>query len=1570
MKKGFRLRRKTRRRLALVGIVTLAVGLTAFGLFFVRRWQTDARMAGHRERGFAAYAAQDRMKALDEFARFLKSLRNARDAEVLKAYGLTRAKVTEFDGRHQLEAIDVLRRYLALQPEDRATRLETLKLCNRAGLLVEALDQASRLRPADLKQCSAEHVDALMEEARAHLGTRSTDRPRAEAVISRLLELSPGNLQALGMYLAHLDQTQREDQARLWAEGLAAKDPKNADLRLIAALARLGRVSDRTQYDAARASLAEAAGMQLDQPTTPQPITDPNKAHMLLRAFDDLRMFGHSLAVLRASTGIRGEQDLRPLLARRLWSENLDDEVVALTAELDPRALDIDTDLIAFRNLSLKRLGREDQARPLLADLQAREWDHRGRAWYAAIKEVDASKSANPAIFARSLQMVIKEKNPLEPVFQAWLGDALAAVGQGEEARQAWRQAANSPLTPGWSAPLLREAESLLSEGRAEEASEAATKALSLAPNRLLVNVIWLEAHAARLSSGSLGSPQPADLMPRLDELTTSLTQAPTPASAELLQRLLPVRIALLVRGGKESEARKTLETALNADPPPSAETLRRLAAISTAERLGLEQTILDRTSVAHGDSAGTFYAKAAAFAFAGRPEKGLEVLTQAAEKSARNDPEFRAALARYQEFIGHPDALASWISLGDLYTEILQVQTLCLESGVTPQNPAFLERTIERYRKLASASDNERDAREQLARARVLMAHSPGQRERDESVQILSGLIADQRDTPSVRVLLARALMMGDRPDLVRATQQLTEAAKQRPDDAVIAVQLARLYQQSQDYSKAKQSLQKLLRVAPASASGVMEASAMLVEIGETGEAIAAMQVLATRLGSETPAPVLVRLGELLIGQRDFAEAGKVFDRLLASPVLDAESALTAAIFLGARGDQDRAERALTKAKEFVPESARRTLLDARFVLAVQRDASKARALLTQAVEADPTLVDAWTRLVTSHLEARDYAKAEEIASKALQANPTEGRVGVLLAQAKRGDAPLDAESLRPIIEQMARDPSSRGLVPVYEELERLRLEKMLDDPASLKALANKFEGLLAVQVQVIERLSNLDPPDLAGAASLAGAALGRFPASPEPARLASGIYSALGRWEDALSAARAWQQRDVSQPVGADVVIAESLIRLRQPAQASRVLVDRLAAAAKTPEEPLSIAILHTHGRALVAAGRDREARELWRPYLSKSPIFRVQIWLDAVAREIADPAIAQAWLADVTPVIASDVPAEQLALAGSMSTLAVRSPEAERKKLLTEAKSILDRLIASPEQATPAVLEARAASILALGDQAGAEAAFAELVERAGDRPIALANLARFALDRGDLPKAESLAARALKSGPSDRFAIEAMIAILRHNAQGLVRAGRLPEARVVSARAREIFEPVRTSAPMDMGVLGQAALLSQNAGDFAQAEQIYRLMLKQDIAPKMAALLRNNLAYAIVRNPASTTDSLREARSLAEQALKEANVPEVRDTLAWASLRAGDRKAAAELFRELLDKNPANPSATIGLAESLVSGPAINSHVKEAQGLLKAFEDQLAAGKVTSAELVESAETVRKNLKNGH
>jgi tetratricopeptide (TPR) repeat protein len=1567
MKKRFRMRRKTRRRLTLVGAIALALALAAFGLFVVRRWQAESRLAGHRERGLAAFASNDRMKALDELARYLKSPRHAQDAEVLKAYGLTRAKVSEFDGRHQREAVDVLMRYLNLAPDDRATRLEALKLCNRGGLLVEALDQATRLRPADLKQCQAADVPVLLEEARAHLGTRSANRAQAEAVINRVMELAPANLEGLGMYLAFLDQTQRGDQARLWAEGLAAKDPKNSDLKLIAALARLANVSETGDYQPARAALVQAAGMTFENPSLAEPISDPNKAYMLLRAFDDLKMFQHSLAVLRASVGIRGESDLRGLLARRLWTENLDQDVLELTKDVDPKSLDVDTDLVAFRNLSLKRLGKEEEARPLLTILNERAWDHRARAWYEAIKEVDASKSANQAIFARSLERIIKEKNPLEPVMHAWLGDALAAVGQNQEARAAWRKAAESSLAPGWSAPLVRVAESLLAEGRAEEAADAATRALAAAPNRLLVNVIWLEAHAARLSSGSSAAPTPGDLMPRLNELTESLKAASSSASSELLQRLIPVRIALLVRGGREGEARAVLDAALKADPPPSADTLRRLAAISTAERLGLEQSILDRTSSAHGDSAGTLYAKAAAFAYAGRPEKGLEVLTKAAEKSSRTDPEFRAALARYQEFIGHPDALASWVALGDLYPEILQVQTLCLESSVTPQNREFLERSIERYRGLSKLSDGERDARELLARARLLLTHSPGQRERDEAVQVLTGLVTDQRDTPSVRVLLARALMMGDRPDPVRAIQQLTEAARQRPDDPGISVQLARLHQRQQDFAKAKDTLQKLLRAAPASTPAVMQASAVLIEIGETQAAIEAMQGLSTRLASETPAPVLVRLGELLVGQRDAAGAKAVFDRLLSSPVLDADSALTAAIFLGARGDTASAERALSKAKEFEPDAAQRLLIDARYALAAKRDAAAAHTLLAQAVEADPSLVDAWARRVSIHLEAREYTKAEQVAAQAVAANPADGRLGLLLAQAKRGATPLESESLQPLIEQMARDPSSRGLVPVYEELERLRVAKQLSDPTALRALATKFSELLPVQIQVIERLSALEPPDLQGAASLAGAALARFPASPEPARLAAGLYSALGRWQDALSAARAWQQRDISQPIGAEVVQAEALLRLRQPAQAVRVLVDRLAGASKTPEDPMSIAILHTHGRALVGAGREREARELWRPHLSRSSVYRVQVWLDTLAREIADPAIAAAWLAEVAPVVPPDAAGEQLALAGAMSALAVRSPEPTRTKLLTDGKAILDRLVADPEKADPSVLEARAASMLALGDAAGAEAGFAEAVAKGGDRPISLANLSRSAMARGDIAKAEALAARALKAAPADRFAIDAMVALLQQRADGLVKNGQFAEAKAVYAKAREVFEPVRAASPTDPSVLGPVAQLSQQAGDFAGAQQAYRQMLKLELPPRTQALLRNNLAYAIVRDPAATPDLLREARDLANEALSAADEPEVRDTLAWATLRAGDRKGAVDLFRELHEKDAKSASAMVGLADALAGPTALTSHRKEAAQLLASFDAAVKRGEVRSPELIEAARSVHERVK---
>ena len=220
-----RLKPKTVRRLLLLAVVAMLVIGGAFSLFVVRGWQTARRLEAHRRDGLAAFAAGDHRKAIEELVRYVQAEKHA-DPEVWLALADAGQKLEQPDFGHLRSAARSLREYLLLKPDDHARRLEFIRLSNQTGSYVDALDAAQRLRPANLDNCTVEHVEVLREEAVALTASRIYN-DRLDAVVDRLLALAPLDLQGCLIRLEHWGRTNRKPDARQAAQALAAAHPQS-----------------------------------------------------------------------------------------------------------------------------------------------------------------------------------------------------------------------------------------------------------------------------------------------------------------------------------------------------------------------------------------------------------------------------------------------------------------------------------------------------------------------------------------------------------------------------------------------------------------------------------------------------------------------------------------------------------------------------------------------------------------------------------------------------------------------------------------------------------------------------------------------------------------------------------------------------------------------------------------------------------------------------------------------------------------------------------------------------------------------------------------------------------------------------------------------------------------------------------------------------------------------------------------------------------------------------------------------------------------------------------------------
>jgi tetratricopeptide (TPR) repeat protein len=137
----------------------------------------------------------------------------------------------------------------------------------------------------------------------------------------------------------------------------------------------------------------------------------------------------------------------------------------------------------------------------------------------------------------------------------------------------------------------------------------------------------------------------------------------------------------------------------------------------------------------------------------------------------------------------------------------------------------------------------------------------------------------------------------------------------------------------------------------------------------------------------------------------------------------------------------------------------------------------------------------------------------------------------------------------------------------------------------------------------------------------------------------------------------------------------------------------------------------------------------------------------------------------------------------------------------------------------------------------------------------------------------------------------------------------RSGRLEEA-IAAMRQAYALAPRRTDLAVTLG-----GILEQ-AGRPAEARVLYRKVLESD--PQNATAM-NNLAY----NLGEAGQNLDEALELAGRALRLRTDPNFSDTLGWIYLKKNMTDSALQIFRNLVEKQPANPTFRLHLGMVLLA-----------------------------------------------
>ncbi len=1536
-----------------------------------------------RADGMAAYASSNYLQGVYNLGPYLR--RKQDDREALLAYAVCRENVEEGDGSHLRQVVTILQRCVGLDPSDRATALRLLKLFNATGLFPEARDLAAKLLPARLEEVGPGDVDVLREEFTALMELKAPQAKIGE-IVDRIHQLAPADFGSNWLYVAWLHSSKQGDAAAAHVERLRKAFPNDPRFRLLGALSEALAVGASPRWtDQGRyfKSLCDIAGLDPDTAEAVIPVDFPD-ADLTLRmvaAFDSIGQHTHALAVLRQGAAKIKDVNLLRVFARRAWQVGRPVEVIQVLGDLSLGAgreeggTGAHTELLAFKAVSLQEVGRAAEAQPLVDAITRRTADFRARGWAAAfaarraVVRADGMPPSAPELLAavKSAETATRE-NRSEPVFLYVLGQVLASLGRTTEARTAWGAAADSVLSAGWESPLVRTSQTLLDEGRVDEAIKAAKRAMSVAPRSVPALSAFLAAQVAQIEAGYT----PKDAQPGLlkgfeDAAAQMAKEGNREAGQRLVQIMLPGRVILLVRAGRVKDAEALVAGAVaDASTPP--DLLQRLALICARENLGQQKECLaaaERAAGSSGDRAAVAATRSLLLAASGRRDEGTRTLAALVQSAPKDqEQQWRLAMARYLDAIGDPGALAAWKSLVAAFPDSMVVRQACLASSAAAEDLAYVESLSKQVAAMVGADEIRPTLASRLARARALVQGPVSVRARDEAVAILRGLAVEAHDLLPVRMLLVRALLLEDssadiHPDLPGAIEQLRAAVNVAPDKGAVALQLARVLIRKGDLASARTELERVGNDDALPTDIRLQAVDLLMAEAQFAAAAAVAATLDNRLGDRSPVPVRLRLADAYARTDRDADALRIYRRLAEQPPDNPDQIFQIADGLAFLADPSSAEAVLRAADGMSLPAGAALVLRARFA---QRHSSAEAAMLAfeKAVEAAPDNADCWAGLARFLLARDDRPGALEVVRRGLERLSDNPQLLLVRQQAMLAGADSRSVDLKSLAETLERNPATRDRAQAVRAVEQLRSSGRLGETKALVALADQFQSDVTVQLFVVRELIRHDPPRTTDAAAIVRRLSSAFPATVESARIAVAVYRAAGDWQAVSAAATLWRQLDRSPE--ADAAVGESMLETGNPAGALDQVEPRVPWASANLDRTAALAVLAVYGRSLVALGRQHDAAGVLGPLLSRDASFRRQVWLPLAGLHVTPESDARVWVAQVQQPLDTASPDDQMALAAAWSAMARRF-QSSQAELSGKAVEILRALAGRPGTTIPVMIGLSDALRLA-GDGSGAVNTLRQAVqEDPGSAELQLRLAVLVVETGGDPAEAVAAAEKAAAANPTPTTAIDAALGkVYERLAARYAAAGSAESARQTALKAAEAYRHVRREDPADLDACLGLAVVSEYLGDFDTMVAMYDQSLQSGVisSSPVLASIKNNLAYALLRQ-GQGRQALDRARALVREAIEASPVAAFYDTLGSIEAARGARPEAIEAFRKAVSLDPLAASPTVELIVLLSRGDKAERH--ESAAMLSDLDANHGAGPRFSAEQIKRLSDVR-------
>ncbi|MGC9258448.1 MAG: tetratricopeptide repeat protein [Phycisphaerae bacterium] len=1377
-------RQRMKRRLLLLAIGFLSLVVLGGALVMYRKHRIHEHFMLLRAQGLAAVKAKKYELALGDLGAFLGQ--DPTDLPSLEAYAAASLQVPQPGGRNLYQAASVIKQILYQKPNDLKYQQKLVKLLAELNYNVECVSLA--------RQILAKHptnLPALESESLAYGRLRKFRR--AFAAANKAFQLSPDRIQNGFLALDMLYQRQLPAGTLThWAGKLLAKAPANPVYQVLgSAAAALSNQPDQAKHLALQAAA---------NPNLPQAVILP-----LVRQLDSLQLYTPATVVLEHAVRHGASVPILEALCDRLYQQGHDGTVLQLTAA-KPTGHPL---LLAYRARSLIRLDHPHRAARILQLLQAIKSPVADQ-WYAVL-----NLQLHPNVSDLTRMNILRTAAstfPGQPYFLDLLGSGYQHVGELELALMQWQNAAR--LAPTWPNPILHLAMGLVRAGHLEAAKLLVKRAAQVAPQDRQVRLAQIRL---------LAIATPVNKPARVTALLQSIARLERQFPGKPI--LLAEQIRAWVVLKQTARAQQLIAAALSARPPHRFSTLLSLYALDRQNKLGMGTTILASAEKIYG------WRPRLALAYAGRllrakhPKQALAFLQSHRQTSGAQAPQWDLVMAEYLSATQNRAVGKAWEKAAAANADNAHAQWLALSVPNLQAHRHFILKTFARLQAIIGNSG----LSWKMAKAGWLVSHSTGKKDLLAARKLLRQTIRTAPDVLLPHLLLAQINLKDG--DTVDAISQLQVAAAMAPQNAGIALQLARLYQSQGDSDHARQYLQQVANSTTATPDQQRQAAALFVADGQISQAIGLLR-RAQDAGPSNLGDNLI-LAELYQQEGRNDSAARLYQQLLKTP--SAPVIAAASRFYARQGQSAKALQILSGLKSLKLNPGVADLIYGDFY-ADSGDAKDALTAYRTAVAAAPKNQIGWYRLLVLEMRLGDLKAVKETVRSACNALPDDKNLEFVKDNLGTINPLLNNAILRPMAVALLATPplaSAQSVVQIVGTSVAAK-PKLVDFAAQLAQLAKQHPRFAALQNAAAEFLISAGHPEQG--AIIALGAVRMFPASVTPARLASVAFAASHQWSQALSAAQSWAKRSAADPVSAIVLESIAYLNLAEPHAAVRTLRPYLAAALKDPAHDPGVIAAYLQSQ--IALHNMIELKAVLLPLLARYPTWR-QFAVNIASRELP-AATATLWLHRVAAATPATATAEQLQLAQGWWTLGQRvGNNADLNAAAVLLANLLRTQTLSPPQ-RGAILSELATVQLSAGETAVAITNYQHALKLDAHLLVAQNNLAMLLLRKThpDLPRALALAKVAVKGAPNVAAYWDTLALV--QSRMGNVKAA------LKSIKSAINLEPSAVQWPVDM------ALILVRAGDMKQAAQVLNKIDPQKVnSPQTPADIRQHYAALMRR-----------------------------------------------------------------------------------------------------------------------